>query len=98
MKKILLAFALLFVALPTSFAGSVDMTCAQAKNYYNRHGRIYVRTNGGDIVPIYGLRRYCPPGYTASPYWVSTHDTRRCVLGYRCYRQDHNRDHGRRHR
>jgi hypothetical protein len=61
MKKILLALALAFFTIPTSFAGSVDMTCAQAKNYYNRHGRIYVRTNGSDIVPIYVLRRRCPP-------------------------------------
>lgn len=94
MKKLLLALAISLITLPSTFAGSVDMTCSQAQNYYNRHGRIYVRTGGGDIVPIYGLEKRCHIGYTASPYWVRTYDKATCVLGYRCYRNDHDRDHG----
>jgi hypothetical protein len=84
MKTLLaLAFALLSTS---AFAAGIanDMSCSQAQNYYNSHGRIYVRTNG-TVVPIYGLVRYCGGGETASPYWVRTADGVRCVLGYRCY-------------
>lgn len=90
MKKILLA-TVLGLASTSAFAGTVDMTCAQAKATYNAHGRIYVRTYSGDVVPIYGLvgRNGCEAGEQASPYWVRATDDATCVLGYRCY---NNRD------
>jgi hypothetical protein len=86
MKKILLA-TVIALSSASAFAGSVDMTCAQAQNYYNTHGRITVRTGSGDLVPIYGLvnRNACQGHYTASPYWVRATDDATCVLGYRCY-------------
>lgn len=86
MTKILMA-TVIALSSASAFAGSVDMSCAQAQNYYNTHGRITVRTGTGDLVPIYGLvsRNACPGGYTASPYWVRATDTNTCVLGYRCY-------------
>ena len=94
MKKILFVLALSATTLPTSFAGSVDMTCSQAQAHYNKYGRIYVRTGTGDIVPIYGLAQRCGIGYDASPYWVRTYDKSTCVLGYNCYRHDNGHDHG----
>jgi len=86
MKTILLATVLAFSSA-SAFAGSVNMTCAQAQNHYNTHGRITVRTGSGDLVPIYGLvgRNGCEAGYQASAYWVSATDDSTCVLGYRCY-------------
>lgn len=86
--KSLLTIALALSSVP-AFAGSVNMTCSQAQNYYRTHGRIYVRTGGGDIVPIYGLVNSCGPGYSRSPYWVQATDSRTCVLGYRCNRHEH---------
>lgn len=65
-------------------AGSVNMTCAEARADYNADGRIYVTTGTGDIVPIYGLVNQCPRGYAESAYWVRTTDKNTCVLGYRC--------------
>lgn len=85
--KILLATAVLALSSASAFAGSVNMTCAQAQATYNKNGRITVRTGTGDLVPIYGLvgRNGCDAGYQASPYWVQSLDDSTCVLGYRCY-------------
>ncbi|KYG66307.1 hypothetical protein AZI86_04420 [Bdellovibrio bacteriovorus] len=78
-----LAIGLFSVA---AHAGSVNMTCEEARADYNADGRIYVTTGSGDIVPIYGLVQSCPPygQYMESPYWVRTTDNNTCVLGYRC--------------
>ena len=79
----IIAIALFSVA---ANAGSVNMTCAQARADYNADGRIYVTTGTGDIVPIYGLEEQCPHGdqWVKSAYWVRTTDKTTCVLGYRC--------------
>lgn len=90
-----LAIGLFSVA---AHAGSVNMTCAEARQDYDADGRIYVTTGSGDVVPIYGLVKRCPIGgqYTESPYWVRTTDTNTCVLGYRCIdNRDGGRDGGR---
>ncbi len=88
MKTLLLSLALISVSAAAE-AGSVNMSCEQAKATYWRNGRINVRTNSGAVVPIYGLRRGCPFQYWASPYSVRTSDRRSCTLGVRCYRNDH---------
>lgn len=86
MKKILMA-AVLALSSTSAFAGSVDLTCAQAQATYEANGRIDVRTYSNDVVPIYGLvgPYGCEAGTQARPYWVSATDNATCVIGYRCY-------------
>ncbi|WP_374076061.1 hypothetical protein [Bdellovibrio bacteriovorus] len=82
MKPLFITMMILFST--AAHAGSVNMTCAEARADYNEDGRIYVTTGNGDVVPIYGLVQRCPIGEDESPYWVRTTDKKTCVLGYRC--------------
>ncbi|MCO5142941.1 MAG: hypothetical protein M9962_07620 [Oligoflexia bacterium] len=86
MKTLFAVLALLGVAA-TADAGvpvANDMTCAQTLAYSARHGRVYIRTYSGDVIPIYGYNRACDSHDEAVSYWVRTLDNPTCVIGHRC--------------
>lgn len=68
---------------------SNNMTCAEAQAHYDRHGRIYTQTGGGDIVPIYGDKS-CSYGEDQSPVFVRTKDTSMCKVAFRCMPHSNN--------
>jgi len=65
-----------------------DMTCHQAQDYYAAHGRIWVQTRRGDVVPIWGDNRRCSMFEDRRAVWVRTVDTNRCAVAHRCFKRD----------
>jgi hypothetical protein len=68
-----------------------NMTCSQAISYFANNGVIYKIAHGKNILPIrvgvpvaYRHRLRCQFDERATPYWVPTVDTRRCVISYHC--------------
>lgn len=92
MKMLALAGLLAFGGLAHAVVPADHMTCAQAIDTYERHGRIYVIAGGGEIVPIYGMtpirrwRELHCNGHqeTRRNYWVNTRDNDTCVIAVYC--------------
>ena len=71
---------------------SDQMTCEQAIATYERDRRIYVRSSGGAVLPIYRPvplsernQLFCHGRDSSrSSYGVRTLDKRRCTIGYTC--------------
>lgn len=88
-KSLALISILALTANANAMAISNNMTCSEAKAYYQEHGRIYTQTGTGDIVPIYGDPE-CRMGEEKHPVFVRTQDTSMCKVAFRCFQDSRN--------
>jgi hypothetical protein len=90
-----LAMVLTFVLLGASGAAqaqvvSQNMSCGQAVAQFQNSGMVYKSVHGQALpirvgVPVaYRHSLRCEIDERATPYWVPTTDTRRCVISYHC--------------